>query len=53
MKEIIINKGKLKEEEVTHVVDKSRIVLRNDRGEIVFARFGRVYFLPGGKIEVT
>lgn len=53
MKEIIINKGKLKDEEVTNVVDKSRIVLRNDNGEIVLTRFGRVYFLPGGKIEVT
>ncbi len=53
MQEIIINKGKLKDEEVTNVVDKARIVLRNDNDEIVFTRFGRVYFLPGGKIELT
>lgn len=51
MKEIVINKGRLKPDEITHVVDKSRIVLRNDDGEIVLTRFGRVYFLPGGKIE--
>ena len=51
MKEIVINKVKLKPEEITEVLDKSRIVLRNDDNEIVFTRFGRVYFLPGGKIE--
>lgn len=51
MKEIVINKGRLKPDEVTHVVDKARIVLRNDDDEIVLTRFGRVYFLPGGKIE--
>lgn len=51
MKEIVINKGRLKLDEITHVVDKARIVLRNDENEIVLTRFGRVYFLPGGKIE--
>lgn len=51
MKEIVINKGKLKPDEITHVIDKARIVLRNDADEIVLTRFGRVYFLPGGKIE--
>ena len=51
MKEIILNKARLKEEEITEVLEKSRIVLRNDDNEIVFTRFGRVYFLPGGKIE--
>ena len=52
MKEIIINKGKLKPEEVTEVLDKARIVLRNDTGEFVLSHFERVYFLPGGKIEL-
>ena len=51
MKEIVLNKAKLKEDEITEVLEKSRIVLRNDDDEIVFTRFGRVYFLPGGKIE--
>ncbi len=51
MKEIVINKGRLKQDEITHVVDKARIVLRNDDNEIVLTRFGRVYFLPGGKME--
>lgn len=51
MKEIILNKGKLKEDELTDVIEKSRIVLRNEDDELVFARFGRVYMLPGGKIE--
>ena len=51
MKEIVLNKSRLKEDEITEVVEKSRIVLRNDDDEIVFTRFGRVYFLPGGKIE--
>ena len=51
MKELILNKARLKEEEITEVLEKSRIVLRNDNDELVFARFGRVYMLPGGKIE--
>ena len=50
MKEIVFNKPKLKEE-ITEVLEKSRIVLRNSDDEIVLTRFGRVYFLPGGKIE--
>ena len=52
MKEIVLNKAKLKDEELTDVLEKSRIVLRNDNDELVFARFGRVYMLPGGKIEL-
>ena len=51
MKEIVFNKSKLKEDEITEVLEKSRIVLRNSDDEIVLTRFGRVYFLPGGKIE--
>lgn len=51
MKEIVINKGKLKPDEVTHVVDKVRIVLRNDDESFVLSHFERCYFLPGGKVE--
>ena len=51
MKEIVLNKAKLKPDEITEVVDKARIVLRNDTGEFVLSHFERVYFLPGGKIE--
>lgn len=51
MKEIVINKNRLRDNEVTDVIDKSRIVLRNDDNEIILVRFGRVYFLPGGKVE--
>lgn len=51
MKEIVINKSKLKDEEVTEVLDKARIVLRNDNNEFILSHFERVYFLPGGKIE--
>ena len=51
MKEIVFNKSRLKEDEITEVLEKSRIVLRNSDNEIVLTRFGRVYFLPGGKIE--
>lgn len=52
MKEIVLNKSKLKEEEITEVLDKARIVLRNDNGEFILSHFERVYFLPGGKIEL-
>ena len=52
MKEIVLNKAKLKPEEITEVLDKARIILRNDTGEFVLSHFERVYFLPGGKIEV-
>ena len=52
MKEITLNKDRLKNDEITEVLDKARIVLRNKNSkEIVLARFNRVYLLPGGKIE--
>lgn len=51
MQEIIINKDRLKDADVTDVIDKARIILRNDENEIVLVRFNRVYFLPGGKVE--
>jgi 8-oxo-dGTP pyrophosphatase MutT (NUDIX family) len=52
MEEIIINKGRLKNDEITEVIDKARIILRNKKTkEIILTRFNRVYFLPGGKIE--
>ena len=53
MKEIVINKAKLKQDEITEVLDKARIILRNDNGEFVLSHFERVYFLPGGKIELN
>lgn len=51
IKEIVINKDRLGDSDVTDVIDKARIVLRNDENEIVLVRFKRVYFLPGGKVE--
>ena len=51
MKEIILNKAKLKEDEITEVLNKARIILRNDNNEFILSHFERVYFLPGGKIE--
>ena len=52
MKEVKINKAKLKDDEVTEVLDKARIVLRNDDGDFVLSHFERIYFLPGGKMEL-
>jgi len=52
MKEIVINKARLKADEITEVLDKARIILRNETGEFVLSHFERVYFLPGGKIEL-
>lgn len=52
MKEVKINKAKLKDDEITEVLDKARIVLRNDDGDFVLSHFERIYFLPGGKIEL-
>lgn len=51
MKEIILNKAKLKDDEITDVLEKSRAVIRNNDNEIILTRFNRVYFLPGGKLE--
>ena len=51
MEEVVFNKSRLKPDEITEVLDKARIVLRNTSGEFVLCRFNRVYFLPGGKIE--
>ena len=52
MKEIVLNKTRLKEDELTETLEKARVVLRNNNDEIVLTRFGRIYFLPGGKIEI-
>jgi len=52
MKEIVINKARLKADEITEVLDKARIILRNETGEFVLSHFERVYFLSGGKIEL-
>ena len=52
MKEVKINKAKLKDDEITEVLDKARIVLRNDDGDFVLSHFERIYFLPGGKMEL-
>ena len=51
MEEVVFNKSRLKPYEITEVLDKARIVLRNTSGEFVLCRFNRVYFLPGGKME--
>ena len=52
MKEIVLNKTRLKQDEITEVLDKARIILRNETGEFILSHFERVYFLPGGKIEL-
>ena len=52
MKEIVLNKTRLKQDEITEVLDKARIILRNENGEFILSHFERVYFLPGGKIEL-
>ena len=52
MKEIVLNKARLKQDEITEVLDKARIILRNENGEFILSHFERVYFLPGGKIEL-
>lgn len=52
MKEVKINKSKLKDDEITEVLDKARIVLRNDDGDFILSHFERIYFLPGGKMEL-
>ena len=44
MKEIVINKGKLKDDEITEVLDKARIVLRNDDGEFILSHLKEYTF---------
>lgn len=50
-KEIIINHGNLKDEEVTETNLKNRLIIMNDDGEILLENYAGVFLLPGGKQE--
>ncbi len=48
-KELITNFGNLSEEEVNETNTKSRLIIMNDKGQILLENYAGVFLLPGGK----
>lgn len=51
MREIIYNKDNLKEEEITEIKRKVKILLVNSNNEILLVYSNHEYHFPGGKVE--
>lgn len=50
-KELIKNYGNLLDEEVNETNFKNRLIIMNDKGEILLENYAGVFLLPGGKQE--
>ena len=50
-KEIIINEGNLQSDEVNERKQKSRLIIINDKNQILLQNYDGVFMLPGGKID--
>lgn len=51
MKEIIYNEDNLKEDEINNYIDRAKMIVENDNGELLFAFANNNYFLIGGHVE--
>lgn len=51
MNEIIYNHDNLKEEDINNYIDRAKMVVENDNGELLFACTENNYFLIGGHVE--
>ena len=51
MKKLIINKEKLTKEEIETTKIKSRIILLNNKNELILCNYNGCYLLIGGKLE--
>lgn len=51
MKKIIINKEKLTKEEIDNTKIKSRIIILNNKNELILCNYNSCYLLIGGKVE--
>ena len=51
MERVIINKEKLRKEEIDKTKIKSRVILLNDKNEIILCNYNGCYLLIGGKVE--
>jgi len=50
-KELVTNYGNLTDEEVNEINFKNRLIIMNDKGEILLENYAGVFLLPGGKKE--
>ena len=51
MKKIITNKNNLKEEEMTEVVERVKLLIVNSKNEILLCNSHNDYLFPGGHVE--
>lgn len=51
MKKIIINKERLTKEEIDKTKIKSRIIILNNKNELILCNYNGCYLLIGGKVE--
>ena len=51
MEEIIINDCNLKLEEIEEIKNKCRTIFVNENNELLVAKYGEIYLLPGGTID--
>lgn len=51
MKEIIYNEDHLEEKDINNYVDRAKMIVENDYGELLLASANNNYFLIGGHVE--
>ena len=51
MEKLIINKEKLTKEEIDNTKIKSRIIILNNKNELILCNYNSCYLLIGGKVE--
>lgn len=51
MERVIINKEKLRKEEIDKTKIKTRVILLNEKNEIILCNYNGCYLLIGGKVE--
>ena len=51
MKTIIHNEDNLTEKEINRVVKRAKVIIVNDKGEILIAKTNRNMYLPGGHVD--
>ena len=51
MKEIIYNDDHLEEKDINNYIDRAKMIVENDNGELLFASTENNYYLIGGHVE--
>lgn len=51
MNEIIYNENNLTEQDINNYIDRAKMIVENDNGELLFASTDNNYYLIGGHVE--